>query len=1796
MATKIKSKFKIGVALLCTLMMLISIIPTDIIGGWEVDAAGFTIYFNKSKYSNDGGWGDATGIRVYAEFSDETHIGPAGTDMSVVTGYTDTIYSYTFTSQPSNFTLIYIDGSYGGSDKNYQEGTQWEGWPKSGQKWRQTQPVSLSASDNNKCYYINGHSSESKTLTSDSNFTPPTKSIAGSTVGFVDMMGSLTSMTYTFSGNSKTETEKTNYTPGSVITVGDDYADYTTINFYNGNTLVKSIDLTSTADESGTTYRSDSTNILYYGATVKKSDNSVLRSYWGAPRPAETTITNLDLYFSKTAFPEGATLTATTPLALNGDIASVARGNARWKVNVASGKSNDITSVDNGTYIYNFYWDNPSSENNLLVVNDLIATVSGSYTQAEAYEIYFDATLSKLSYNGDASIKSNSSMPRSGETIYAYIYKDDNNKYENGKFLKLEKAEYSNGINTWKDVYKLTLPETFDPAQYPHIIFISSTSTSGDSKDAEWPNSSNSLSAQTVDLQLPAKDSPNNCFYADTSDQAIYNNKTRNGYWGPVYTVRDAESGKSTDVVPVAESAFNKASGTKYVNSTFYDYYSDYELNGNDRINYDDVGNNTPVNQRRYSTFRQFAQALSDYYEKNEKDGKDTLKKNAMYTGHFQPNAIDDSNKNYGAPFSDIAGALSLYGWGTGYNKTFQSNNNSTQSIDDVSSTVGAFTKSGKKYRYATQNILASDLSEDSRLPYMYGTTDKNSGDETYVLFPYFNKAFIEGENCKNTVLGEIYENVAFPFTKVDRDDNGVYYWSFDSAATTVHMQKNDKTVTSTKQYDYYLSQTSQKTITDRQGKTTEASRSSENTESDTTAANGDRGDDWSKNVDASGHVTNADGVSNVYGFFPLNNQRASTNANNYNYGFGTKLEFDFTLTKDGNVVGIDKNERTTTTNVPITFNFSGDDDVWVFIDGKLVLDIGGDHGRTSGCINFSSTQAYDYSYSFKNDNNSFTVTHNKIPALSVFVSEVKNSANNPTGGYSNIPANESDPKITSPTVTSLLSALGTTKEKFFAGEHKLTFFYMERGQWESNLKLQFNFPDSDTLEIAKKVDTTNLNPLFNGFFDDQSIFNYTVKNLATHYGAKEAIGGVHTYDDVIFADNFSGTLSASSANNTFEKVDYAGRTNVAHYWAKDDNGSGSTWQTYTQKRLGTFTIDNGKELADYMDVMSALKFDVYSGYDLTEKNMYIKLTDSNGYTLSGYITTEDTKHNKNNWNTVTVNLSTLSKDGDFSIQNLQSISFAYDYQTDIWLDNFVFTSTTLVDLSGVGFQTNQADIPDYRSATSGNLELVKGAVYSSNQKEGNQLVQDDGVVTLENGEVVKFNNQFRRGSYVSVQENLTEKQNKLFTPTWTMYEDGVAVTSYTDGSTVINPDARAVVNPNQSGSGFDDGRIEVYTPENANTGYTQSEKPEDEPAIVLRSYSNPDDDYVGSQLKLVNTNTINLGSISFTKAKSDNSTENLTGKYSFVVVFRNIGGVGLKKAGQETVTSELYTLSVGDTKTITGIPVGTQYTIYEIDPDDGSYLESVKSGNTDLTGDIFETTVSYDEDKNGVIDETESANKHKAHAYPALIEAANDYAYTFANVKKAVISLNMKKTWFVPEGTTVSETAYFSLVRRAANSTSEADWTPVATYDKFSLTSYDFKDGATEWTKEFTNLDEYTSDNQTKYVYKIVEYSYDSESKEYTKLEDGDKFNTFNTSYTVTYGNENTNGINTDKGTLNVTNTYTPPSPIIMPETGRNGQPFNYVLFGSIAVTLAGGALLIYRRKLKYAYHRAQVRGGDKR
>ena len=127
---------------------------------------------------------------------------------------------------------------------------------------------------------------------------------------------------------------------------------------------------------------------------------------------------------------------------------------------------------------------------------------------------------------------------------------------------------------------------------------------------------------------------------------------------------------------------------------------------------------------------------------------------------------------------------------------------------------------------------------------------------------------------------------------------------------------------------------------------------------------------------------------------------------------------------------------------------------------------------------------------------------------------------------------------------------------------------------------------------------------------------------------------------------------------------------------------------------------------------------------------------------------------------------------------NLKKIRFGYNYPRNIYLKDFIFRPTAELTAS-TGFVTKQYDIADYGSARSGKLENPKGAVYTSSAKSGAYAIEDDGSFVLRDKETITFKDQFRRGSYIYLKEKVDPN---LFDTTWTMFENGQAVTSMGTG------------------------------------------------------------------------------------------------------------------------------------------------------------------------------------------------------------------------------------------------------------------------------------------------------------------------------------------------------------------------------------------------------------------------------
>lgn len=1213
-----------------------------------------------------------------------------------------------------------------------------------------------------------------------------------------------------------------------------------------------------------------------------------------------------------------------------------------------------------------------------------------------ATRIYYDATFSKMALNGDTG---DFSIPKANnnnkETIY-YRIKGDDVKSESGTLVK-------DGTN--ENLYYIDIPQGYRSIIFSGEEINDDNATKGNGVSTEW-------------LEIPTDDK--NCFYADTNDDAVYKGTTRGGYWAPKGTLRDAETWKNPDtkVVDIAAAEFTEKPNTKYVTSTLYDYYTDYELNGNNRDSYD---NDNAVNQRHWVPFRQFDQAISDYYQSyvDKNTGKPIIY--PIYTGHFQPSDWDKR-------FADIASTLNLYGWSS-YN-IFIAANNSNFDIGDTKE---------KKNSYAFQGIVADKRDSDGDIV-MNGTTLKE---------PHFNEKFLTGQNSKNAKLGEVYHNVEFPFTQEEvfiepaqtpngpQKGEGVKYWWFDSKETSLYLRKD------TNSDQLYLGN-------DSPGVTTAEYLS-----------------EASHNVDS---ASSPDNVSTPYGFFPFNETTTSKSAVRYNYGYGAKLEIPFTLTSTGTVKDDYNNE------IPIRFYFSGDDDVWVFIDDQLVLDIGGAHARVSGVLEFD-----------QRDNKKNTVTS--------YVSRVKNSK---TGNYGAENCDEHNH-----TTATSITYLGTTETYYknasvsipnlSTGKHTLTMYYMERGMWESNMAVAFNFPDNNELQVQKEVDLNKVDPDFKNCFKDQKIFNFTIQNQATHYGEKVAAGSdTSGTKEVNFADCDEIKPATDSTEGEYifkldtnpEQGSGPEGEKVLHWYARYTDTEPVS--AARKKRYGILTLKNPIDIKDER----FLTFQVYvdpgdSGGDLSLNNLYLELLDENdvqkgslGTSGINGATYGSVEVKTGAWVTVKLDLNKMKAQDGFN-GKVKTIRVGDNYSRHIYFRNFTFIPKA-VPKTMTGFTTDQKEIPDYGSATSGQLQNAINAQYTSTKDNDTQLVDDDGRFVLEDGETVTFSDQFRRGSYISLKEDLNQN---LYDTKWTVCENGQAVTSMKgDSESVTVTDTNKSLDK-QEGSSPNDGRTEKIRPNDDQTGNSYTGNKPSADTIVFRSYKDPDEtSSTLTKLKVKYVNTVKTGGLKIQKKAADGEKDTIKGTYTFKVTFNDVGGEGLEK---EPIIKYVE-INMSDennsehTGTITGIPVGTRYIIEEVGSNDGAKLQSVTVPDSCKSAHVIKNNTMVE----GVIEKSKDPNNPELTAI-------------FTNTQRTLINIEFDKLWKDANGKDLTTenrpgTIYIQLQRRLATSTNDTEWKPV-NYPADNTKDYvTINYGEKHWQFTFSGLDQYQINNdgnsKTNYEYRIVE------------------------------------------------------------------------------------------------------------
>lgn len=1269
----------------------------------------------------------------------------------------------------------------------------------------------------------------------------------------------------------------------------------------------------------------------------------------------------------------------------------------------------------NNTYIgkqyFNFYNDEDPSDNIAVFPYDPVTRYCLIYTGDNdvrwsapgSKTVYFDATFSDMSYKNDDA-KITYGMPDANGNLWCYMTSDDGSK----PAITSQMARDRTSEIWYADV----------PQGYTQIRFasweVAGTNTANNGTD-------------TALLTIPDLSKP--CFYADTSDDVIYQGGNRGGYWDDLGAVRDVEKGKKGEngetksIVDLESKAFKPQSNTKYISTTLYDYYTDYELNGNNRNTY---SSNEVNKQRSYVTFEQFDRALSNYYKQYADINKKPINY-PLYTGHFQPNIWDNA-------FSGIAPNLKLYGWsesGDDYWR-FIAVNNSAHALDN--------NHSDGHYKDTFQGLVENQMVNG--MPVMAGTN---------LAEPHFNEAFLTGTNTEKAVLGKVYKDVSFPFTqdavfaknKNDPTDKeaAAKYWYFDSNERSLYLKQD--TANSSK---YYLEAT-------------------EKTEKDS-SGNPIYTDDNSQNRGSDNSTTDSNNKNQFrgYGFFPFNQKitAENRNVNKYNYGFGAKLQFDFTLTDDGQVqVGDNPNDK-----VPIKFFFSGDDDVWVYIDGQLVLDVGGAHGKASGLLEFGKT------------------TDGKANTVTPYVSSNKAGGATYTTNVNNKTVYFNGSPVTFTKQGKIVDKDDQTKEFTLdkGTTHTLTMFYMERGMWESNMAVAFNFPDHNELQVEKKVDVTGVNDLFKDSFQNQKIFTFNIKNLATHYKAKETSyteGKIQKLPEEAYT-------GAQKPSDTFASLTYASEPpdkkdgDLAVLWSAtmDDPTS-----AHREQRRGTLPLDSSINIKDFR----YLTFDVYVEGETTDTcalgNLYVELLDDQG-NQKGCINSKGlqssdvygaaTGLHPGQWYTIRLLLNSLETTGTFNNQ-LKSIKVGDNFARKIYLRNFTFRSAPKEQPKS-GFTTEQYDIPDYGSATSGKLENAKYAVFSSDRGNGD-VVDEDGQFLLQDGETVTFKDQFRRGSYIALQEQV---DLNLYDTFWTVYENDAPVTNVNGAGEYVTTDTKITSLENVESTAPDDGRTEKVIDEekdkNGNpikNAYVSTDKKPKDNTLVFRSYSDKTDKDELTKLKVVFTNKVKTGKLIIRKyAAGKESLLNET--FTFTVKFSDVGGQGLGvDIPEQKYPCEVKTQAGGKEYgevEIDGIPVGTRFVVSEdAHADTNLQLVTITGGGSDRA----------------VVDGIKVRGS-------VVADDTNVATATFFNTKRQLTDLVVTKQWVKQDGTTnipnkELPAAIYLKLQRIKTPEKEDGWVDVDGYGSVMLKPW--YDG---WVTKFTGLDKFdasdTGETHEYYTYRVLE------------------------------------------------------------------------------------------------------------
>ena len=878
-------------------------------------------------------------------------------------------------------------------------------------------------------------------------------------------------------------------------------------------------------------------------------------------------------------------------------------------------------------------------------------------------------------------------------------------------------------------------------------------------------------------------------------------------------------------------------------------------------------------------------------------------------------------------------------------------------------------------YNSVCQGIVADTLNN-------FDVTNDTSGtlmastSSGQVPVPYFDEDFLNTK-VNNVAIGAMKENVGFPFRKVTSGSKKGYY-EFDSTKDVVRFK-----------------------------------------------------DMWNQSQDSPSndkYYFGSDGILNYYyndsnqfvyskasdspQFLPYNQPNAkfsstesgtSAKQKALDYGFGVRFNIPFYLSDDGTING--KN---------MVFEFSGDDDVWIFLDGKLVLDLGGQHGKATGTIDFGGTDS-----SVKVTNKTVTYVNGSTNALDTVTSD-------------KILAEDTYVKSQSNTITGI--AKGDTNK------HVLTIFYMERGMFESNFHMAFNFvPEGAPAATATPEPTTQPDPedITDGSLTIQNemVFPTTTPDANDQTESKINSAFLETVKDLAEDDVFQYSIQnkGTKAENVVEnEIKYPSGVLTVRENGSETIGKKKSYLSFGTKPVVRIYFDfaSAKNIVSSEDnnvkwggssnlpcveisgthtKMTLYQNDIY--YADIQLGTWIKLT--NG--TSG-CSTQPALQISSNHDGALFQAYSLSSNGTLN---------------GTWTSNAypaLSSGGTVKYSSGLPYQDAGTDVKKYTPADSSSYHAVADTSYKLkeaylaptdsniliNEKNTSGITDASGLFGLFYDDSATFQKQFATGSQMKVVQ-----EDTLWTPTrysGTLSSSMDAQNALTTFTTTTRKTADYYYTTVRAKSKSADGTITERIDVSYDGQYAYSNGatiPASDPVDITQTF----------------TNTVKTGSLTISKELKGNMDADSNHSYGFIVTFSNVfGGTStetlysgsytlIDENGTETsktTTTGQILLKPNQKATISGIPVGTAYEIKEVATDgstltDGSVVSEIKTTYVAQTEDDNITSPVYKETDSTATIEVDKENRTISGIIPCSVvdELYGSSVNEFAEVHVAIAYTN---------------------------------------------------------------------------------------------------------------------------------------------------------------------------------------------